>query len=127
MTRRRVPLAGLLALVVVLTASPGLAAVDRPVTGGGRRVEPPSGTFVAPDGHTYDSAPQVVEGLGGELYYGPDFDVACGLGKRYRYSMLAMTRLTRVIERSGRRAIWTVGPDKTSVLPGSLDLERLPH
>ena len=124
-SRSRLVVAVVLA-TLVLAGPPAHSHADEREAGG-QRVEPSTGTFLGVDGRTYDSAPQVVDGLGAELFYGPDFDVACGIGKHYRTAMVAMTKLTRVIERSGRRAIWTVGPDKTSVLSDSLDRARLPH
>jgi hypothetical protein len=133
----------LASLVLTLTSGPGTAGATAagpaaadvqapPVTPAFEaerlRVEPPTGTFVGIDGVTYDSAPTVVEGLlDGELFYGPDFDVACGIGAGYINSMKAMTRLARTIAKSGRRVVWTGAPSKTSVLMDSLDTSLLPH
>lgn len=143
MTRGRLFVAATALAALVLTGAPvastaadpgpsdGPSDGPAPVTPGFEadrlRVEPPTGTFMGTDGKTYESAPIVVEGLDGELFYGPDFDVACGIGAGYLRSMKAMTKLAKTIQKSGRRAIWTGAPSKTSVLSDSLDLSRLPH
>jgi alginate O-acetyltransferase complex protein AlgJ len=124
MTRGRSLVVAAVLSALVLTAAPGHGSTGE---GDPYRVEPPTGTFTGIDGILYNSAPQVVDGLGGELFYGPDFDVACGVGAGYISSMRAMTKLAKVIEKSGRQAIWTGAPSKTSVLSDSLDVSQLPH
>jgi hypothetical protein len=81
---------------------------------------------VGSNGTTYDSAPQTVPGRNGELYYGPDFDVACGLGSRISRNLTLIAKLARVIERSGRTVVWTVAPDKSMVRPQNLP-DPMPH
>jgi hypothetical protein len=78
------------------------------------------GSFVGTDGVTYPSAPLTVVGRKGDLYYGPDFDVACGIGAKLATAMRRIAELARVIERSGRTVVWTLAPSKTSVLPRHL-------
>lgn len=87
--------------------------------------EPPvSGRFVGADGQAYDEAPTVVEGANGQLFYGPDFDRACYLGKRVQRGMNRLTRLARAIRASGRQVVFTVAPNKTMV---SKDVSIFPH
>jgi hypothetical protein len=83
-------------------------------------------SFVGTDGNAYPSAPQTVVGRNGELYYGPDFDIACGLGSRTSRTMHQIGELARVIERSGRTVLWAVAPNKTTVRPENLP-DPLPH
>jgi hypothetical protein len=111
-------LSALVALAVPITAAadPGPAAPDL----AGRYAARADGTFVGTDGVTYPSAPQTVVGRKGDLYYGPDFDVACGIGSRVANSIRKIAQLARVIERSGRTVVWTLAPSKTSVLPRHL-------
>ena len=83
--------------------------------------------FLGADGITYDAAPLAVPGLDGELFYGADFDVACGLGGTASPAMSKMSKLAALIEKSGRAVIWTAGPSKTSVLSNKIDKTTLPH
>lgn len=114
-----------------LTAIAGLlAAVLLPVQASADPLDDPiRGTvaFTGIDGNLHDPAPIVVDGLDGELFYGGDFDVACAIGKDYTRSLNAMSKLAAVIDRSGRRAVWTAAPSKSSVLPDRLDTSNLPH
>ena len=79
------------------------------------------------DGLFYDYAPVAVPGLGDELFWGPDFDLACGVGGRFERAMKAAARMARIIERSGRRVVWTLGLNKSAVLPERLDAATLPQ
>lgn len=83
--------------------------------------------FVGADGITYASAPVAVPGLDGELFYGADFDVACGLGGAPSSAIRQIGKLAKIIEKSGRTVIWTAGPSKTSVLTSKIDMANLPH
>lgn len=84
-----------------------------------------TGSFQGIDGLTYPSAPTVVDTPSG-LFFGPDFDLACMYGADAG-PMKQMSRLARLIERSGRRVIWTGAPSKTSVLFDELSAADLPH
>lgn len=79
------------------------------------------------DGLEYESAPFVVHGLDGELFLGPDFDIACGLGPRYVRAMKTYAKVAQIIEQSGRRVIFTAAPNKTTVFPDEIDPAALPH
>lgn len=83
--------------------------------------------FTGIDGVTYASGPDVVTGLGDELFYGPDFDVACGLGGEFVRSMERFAKVAKVIRRSGRTVVWSMGLNKSLVLPGLLDPAAFPH
>ncbi len=84
------------------------------------------GTFTGIDGIVYQSAPVVVEGKFGQLFWGPDFDVACSLGTASQVNFAYTTKLARLIEKSGRTAIWTAAPNKANVYGSALP-DPLPH
>jgi acetyltransferase AlgX (SGNH hydrolase-like protein) len=136
MTSRRL-LVFLCALVVLLIPTAGLGAPSgrQPHTGAtdpgsawtrdyarGTRDARIEGT----DGVVYDAAPLVVGGNDGDLFYGPDFDMACGLGSRLAASMRKLSKLATIIERSGRKVVFTVAPNKSAVV-GGLSIAQLPH
>jgi alginate O-acetyltransferase complex protein AlgJ len=79
------------------------------------------------DGVTYESAPAVVPGADGELFYGADFDIACGLGPAFGQAVDQLARLARLIEKSGRRVVYTVAPNKSAVRGDLLDPSLLPQ
>lgn len=83
--------------------------------------------FTGHDGVLHDPAPTVVPGLDGELFYGPDLDIACAAGSNTLRSMQETSKLARLIAASGRRVLWTAGPSKTTVLARRLDPAALPH
>jgi hypothetical protein len=139
--RSLVFLAALTALLLPATAVQGAAGTTpadahdhRPSAGSDvlaqdfqRDIYDGNNQFVGADGVTYQSAPVAVPGLDGELFYGADFDVACGLGGAASSAMRKVTKLARMIEASGRTVIWTAGPSKTSVLNSKIDWANLPH
>jgi len=88
---------------------------------------PGAARFTGADGLLYESAPPVMPGLDGQLFYGADFDVACGLSSRMRVAMDRLAKLAAIIQRSGRKVVYTVGPDKSSVLTSEVDAATLPH
>ncbi len=59
-------------------------------------------------------APKVVRGRSGYLFLGDDFDAACRTGL-LRRGLSELRRLSDIIERSGRRVVYTVGPNKSAV------------
>lgn len=85
-----------------------------------------TGSFLGIDGLSYPSAPIVVDSATG-LFFGPDFDLACMYGADVLRPMRQMTKLARVISRSGRRVVWTGAPSKTSVLFDQLNVSDFPH
>jgi hypothetical protein len=79
------------------------------------------------DGLYYDYSPSVVLGLQAEKFYGPDFDLACGYGGNIKAGMKNLSKLARMIQKSGRTTIFTVAPNKSSVLTSRIDPSQLPH
>jgi hypothetical protein len=104
-------------LLVVLVPASSLGA-------SGARADA-DGTFEGLDGLVYAYSPPVVLGADGVRFYGPDFDLACGYGDRLVQGMRNLSKLARLIERSGRRVIFTVVPNKSTVM--SAQLEDVPH
>jgi hypothetical protein len=66
-----------------------------------------------------------VPGFQDELFFGADFDTACGIGGGYTTPMSDLGKLAKVIEKSGRRAIWIAGPSKPTVLTDRIS--TFPH
>ncbi|MDX6373022.1 MAG: hypothetical protein QOD98_2010 [Nocardioidaceae bacterium] len=111
--RRHGVLLALCASVVSLLA-PGLAAA-----------RDSAGILQGADGLTYQSAPLVMNGQDGNLFYGPELDLACGAGERLSVPMKALAALTRIIEKSGRKVVFSIAPGKTATMAGELAV--LPH
>lgn len=85
------------------------------------------GTIRGSDGKIYERAPVAVAGRDGHLFFGPDFDAACEQGEKFVRSMDALAKLARIIDKSGRKAIWTLGYNKSSVMLDTLDRSAFPH
>lgn len=64
--------------------------------------------------------PQVLRGRDEVLYLGQEFDLACADRGAYRRALAKLSRLARLIEESGRRAVFFVGPNKSSVVAADL-------
>jgi hypothetical protein len=80
------------------------------------------------DGVEYESAPLVVNGLDNDLYLGLEFDLLCTWGgDRLERGMTRLARLARLIERSGRRVVFTIAPDKTLINWENVDKATLPQ
>jgi hypothetical protein len=79
------------------------------------------------DGQVYDRSPVAVRGKDGHLFFGADFDAACAQGDRFVQSMDALAKLARIIEKSGRTAVWTLGYNKSGVLRDELHRRSFPH
>lgn len=94
----------------------------------GRNEAPPETMppFLGIDGAIHDRAPWVVNGLNGTVYIGQDFDGACFWGPRFARAMDKLARLATIIERSGRKVVFSVAPNKSSVNLGDLPAS-LPH
>jgi hypothetical protein len=73
------------------------------------------------------SAPQVVVGKHHELFFGLEFDYYCQLGGSIGRAMGRLSRLARMVERSGRTVMFTVAPNKSMVMPDQLRSADLPH
>jgi alginate O-acetyltransferase complex protein AlgJ len=116
--RRRPFMAAVLSVLLLACLAPAAASTDYARDVGG--------TFVGADGVLYESAPFVVESPEGDLFYGPDFDIACAFGAGAVRPMQKLTRLARMIEKSGRTVIWTAAPSKT-LDERQLDDVRPPH
>src|SRR5690349_10991433 len=117
--RRRALLAALTTLAVSATLVAGSAVADTT----------PAADFTGTDGQPYQYSPLVVEGTAGsgDLYLGWDFDSACYLGGGIKVTIDQLRSLNRVIKRSGRKAIFTVAPNKASAVTRHLDTATLPH
>ncbi len=87
----------------------------------------PTTGLVGADGLLYDFSPLVVGGADGQLFLGLEFDRACADGRRFQKGLKRLTQLARTIEKSGRRVVLTVAPNKTSVYRGEIDGVNLPH
>jgi hypothetical protein len=97
------------------------------VTGPARSDEPGPDQFLGYDGQVHDHAGWTVKGRHGTLYFGQDFDTACGYGPDLARYLKRLATVARIIERSGRRVLFSVGPNKLAVNKRDLRLSRLPH
>jgi hypothetical protein len=113
----------MLTLVLVLAA---LLVPSASLGAGGERSNR-SSAFFGIDGLMYDLSPSVIPGVGDEEFYGPDFDLACGYGNDLRAGMRNLSKLAQIIERSGRRVVFTVVPNKSSAELDQVDPAQLPH
>jgi alginate O-acetyltransferase complex protein AlgJ len=122
-----VPLVAALAVAVGLLALPsvqnGAAATSQNVVN--KEVPGTAGPFVGIDGLFYNPADFIVEGQG-ELFIGQDFDMLCGAGKSFDRGVHRLAELASIIEKSGRRALFALAPDKSSVDTAALP-SPLPH
>ncbi|MEU4829059.1 hypothetical protein [Streptosporangium sp. NPDC023615] len=69
--------------------------------------------------------PRVIEGRDGWLYFGDDVIEACRPRRSVADTLDRLRRLAGIVRKSGRRFLFTVAPDKTTVTPGRLP-ERFP-
>jgi hypothetical protein len=112
------PVLAFLSLSLAAAAMPGATAAPHTIPE----------TFVGLDGLIYAAAPPVVLGVDDELFAGWEFDYACGLGgKTLDKWITQMGKLAAVLERSGRRVVYTVAPGKTWGLSERLDPSTLPQ
>jgi hypothetical protein len=114
---------GLTCVVALLGAAASAAADDTNGTDIPVNAEP----FIGRDGLLYYPAPLVVTGANAEEFLGSDFDTACGGNKRMVAKLRALTRLARLIQRSGREVVLTVPPTKPLVVDAEPTVELLPH
>lgn len=93
---------------------------------GGARAANATGFFGA-DGLFYDYAPLVIGGYSNEYFLGQDFDVACADGQQFARGLKRLGRLAKVIEAAGKRVVFTVAPNKTSVNSDNIYWPTVPH
>lgn len=114
MLRRASPL--LLALLAT-----AVTACGAPQPGDAGREDPRPGVPAASLHSTSGTAPTVVPGRDGYLFFGPDFDLSCGSGKTFARDLRQLGVVADAIAASGRQVVWTVAPDKSTAL-----VDRLP-
>ncbi|MGH3993936.1 MAG: alginate O-acetyltransferase AlgX-related protein, partial [Pseudonocardiaceae bacterium] len=90
----------------------------RPVTAPEIAPDPPS-PIVAQPSHG-PGFPKVIEGSNGWLYFGYDVEAKCAPLRPLDESLAAVTRLRAAVERSGRRFVLVVPPDKSTAVPQHL-------
>lgn len=76
--------------------------------------------FLGQDGLMHAVTPIAVSGRHGYAYIGADFDTACAFGGLLEPGMKRLAALARVIARSGRRVVYTVTPNKSTVVRDGL-------
>ncbi|MEV0629713.1 alginate O-acetyltransferase AlgX-related protein [Nonomuraea wenchangensis] len=69
--------------------------------------------------------PRVIEGRDGWLYFGDDVTEACRPRWSITETLWRVRRLAEIVRKSGRRFLFTVAPDKTTIAPDRLP-ERFP-
>ena len=115
--RLRTALVAVVSLLLAVDLVAGGAAVGDPT----RPVdEPPPEQFTGLDGLIHVTSQVAIQGKDGYLYLGSDFDTACAFGGRLKEAMDGLAALARIIEKSGRRALFTVSPNKSVVAKGKL-------
>lgn len=105
-------------------------SLDKATRGAGRATWGPDHSvseFIGLDGKTYSRAPWTTDGRNGTKYFGEEFDTACGYGDRFDKGLKRYAKLARLIEKSGRRVLFTIAPNKSSVNKGDLIRSTMPH
>jgi hypothetical protein len=59
--------------------------------------------------------PPVVRGKDGYLFYGPDFALACDQSAKFEKSLKSLAEFADLVQSSGRRVVFSVPPNKSSV------------
>jgi alginate O-acetyltransferase complex protein AlgJ len=70
--------------------------------------------------HEMPTSGQVIRGDDGYLFLGEDFTRGCQLTPSYQGALEGLAKLAEIIEKSGRRAVFTVAPNKSSVVTDAL-------
>lgn len=83
--------------------------------------------YTGVDGQTHKSAPILIRGRNGTVFYGEEMDGACGYGKQFDTSLKKLAKLAKLIQRSGRRVVFTVPPNKSAVVKKDILKSQLPH
>lgn len=85
-------------------------------------------TIIGADGKVYPRSPKVVSGRDHDLFDGYTFDVICAdAGAELRDSLVRLSKLARIVEKSGRKVVFTVLPPKALVNTENVKRGRLPH
>ena len=79
------------------------------------------------DGLIYQASPPMVEGGDETVFFGEEFDAACAFGQKFDKGLARIAKLARLIEKSGRRVVFTVAPNKSAVDKAALAAVQLPH
>ncbi|MCP2164712.1 alginate O-acetyltransferase AlgX-related protein [Goodfellowiella coeruleoviolacea] len=77
-------------------------------------------TQPAPGGVDPNVNGRAVEGKDGWLYYSRDMDAKCNPAQPLDQTIQQVQRLRQVVEASGRRFVFVVAPDKTTMVPETL-------
>jgi hypothetical protein len=77
----------------------------------------PTGESTDDEGTEY---PQVLQGQDGWLYFGSDVRSMCEPARTVDDTVERLGRLAEAVESSGRRFVFTVAPDKTTIYPDAL-------
>lgn len=77
-------------------------------------------TFVGLDGQVHTVSPVTIPGEDGYYYLGSDFDTACAFGGELKPALKNLSRLAAMLQRAGKRVLWTVSPNKSVVRTGQL-------
>jgi alginate O-acetyltransferase complex protein AlgJ len=83
--------------------------------------------FTGVDGKTHKSSPILVRGRHGTVFFGEEMDGACGYGKMFDKGLVRLAALASLIEKSGRRVVFTVPPNKSAVQKRDILKSQLPH
>jgi alginate O-acetyltransferase complex protein AlgJ len=59
--------------------------------------------------------PPVIRGKDGYLFYGPDFTLACDQTAKFEQALTSLTKFAEIVASSGRRVVFSVAPNKSSV------------
>lgn len=86
-----------------------------------------AGEYTGVDGQTHKHSPILIRGKNGTVFYGEEMDGACGYGKTFDTSLAKLAKLAKIIQRSGRRVVFTVPPNKSAVVKKDILKNQLPH
>jgi hypothetical protein len=74
---------------------------------------------------TNGTYPRILQGTDGWLYLGGDVAAPCQPQMTVRQVLDRLGRLARAVQRSGRRFVFTVAPDKSTIWPANLPVNYL--
>jgi len=94
-----------------------LRAALRASTGApGARDDADPDTFTGLDGQLHEVSPFAVAGQDGYYFIGSDFDTACAFGAHLGKSLEQLSKLADLLEKAGKRVLFTVAPNKSAVV-----------